>query len=304
VGGHEVKATASGHLVICSDCTWLRERFARELADTPELLARMEAAEGKVAKFGTAIDKDAKAEIESLAHDLQSARSTNRLAELGPAAADKLLQSHPQLGADLAKAKTLSGAAATEEMTKLMSRAEWIGEAEKMSLEDLEKLLDRPEFRVGTASGSDLRYVRYLKRGGTLPFTEWEPLANRIWENSAFGTLRERELKEAYDLGPKNLTKMESPNKGGVNFIPDHVAGNPSQLVWGQPYHFEEIKDWAKMSDTGNLSAMLDYVEKTNGSTMTIYYKSNTYMSGPLRGRIESLMKSGKVDLVPFVGEH
>jgi hypothetical protein len=29
----------------------------------------------------------------------------------------------------------------------------------------------------------------------------------------------------------------------------------------GKPYHFKEIKDWANMSDQGNLAAILDYID-------------------------------------------
>jgi hypothetical protein len=57
------------------------------------------------------------------------------------------------------------------------------------------------------------------------------------------------------------------------------------------------------MSDTGNLSAMLDFVEHTDGARLTIYYRSNTYMSRPLRNWIDGLIKEGKVSLVPFAGE-
>src|SRR6185295_9203178 len=106
---------------------------------------------------------------------------------------------------------------------------------------------------------------------------------------------------EAFNLGPKNNVTMVNPDPNKANFIPDHIAGNPTSLSYGKPYHFKEIKDWADMSDTGNLSAMLDYVEGVAGSQLTIYYKSSTYMSGPLRKRIEGLMTNGKVDLVPFI---
>ena len=120
----------------------------------------------------------------------------------------------------------------------------------------------------------------------------------------AAGRLREAEVGEAFSLGPKNNQPMRDPNPGGADFIPDFVDGQPTSLVWGRQYHFREVKDWADMADTGNLSAMLDYVSNPNfaGSRLTIYYRSNTYMSGPLRTRIEALIQSGRVDLVPFAG--
>src|SRR5262249_44847740 len=161
---------------------------------------------------------------------------------------------------------------------------------------------DQPNFARGTPLGDDLRFVRYQKQGGTLGYEEW----HRTWSGAAAGTVRELEVGEAFSLGPKNNLKMVNPNpkEATAPFIPDHIVGNPKTLEWGKPYHFIEIKDWADMSDTGNLSAMLDYIENPkiiSGSRLTIYYKSNTYMSGPLRTRIEGLMKQGKVDLIPFV---
>ena len=98
---------------------------------------------------------------------------------------------------------------------------------------------------------------------------------------------------------------MRNPSKpGDPGFTPDHIDSNPKSLQWGKRYHFREIKDWADMSDTGNLSAMLDYVENSaSGSELTIYYKSNTYMSGPLKARIERLVAAGKVHLIPFASE-
>jgi hypothetical protein len=224
---------------------------------------------------------------------------------MGGQGAESIIARYPQLAGDLTKARGLQGAAANEAISALVTRAEWIAQAERMSLEDLKALLRRPEFAVGTVSSKDLRYVRYLKQGGTLPYNQWESLAERIWANRGFGTLREKELAAAgLTTATKNSAEMVSMDPKIPNFIPDGVGGNPAALQWGKPYHFEEIKDWANMSDTGNLKAMLDYVDMTNGATLTIYFKSTTYMSGPLRTRIEGMMSSGKVDLVPFIGDH
>jgi hypothetical protein len=80
--GHDVKVTRSGHIVICTECTWLRERFARELADSPELLKRLKLAE-ETALTG-ALDTTAKAEVAALATELEQAQKARVLAELGP----------------------------------------------------------------------------------------------------------------------------------------------------------------------------------------------------------------------------
>jgi Domain of unknown function (DUF4157) len=305
-GGHTVSVMPNGWLVRCTVCGTLRAEFAVELGQNKQLVERLLDLEKRsasaAAKADQSVAKQIADEAASLADELQLFRSASNIKAMGPVAAEALFKSHPQLASDLAKAKALKGADADKAFADLMTRAERIENAKSLSLEDLEVMLDNKAFGIGTMSGTDLRYVRYAKNGGTLPFEQWESMAQRIWENSRFGTLRERELKQAYDLTKKNMAKMQNPNAKGVNFIPDHVAGNPSTLDWGKPYHFEEIKDWADMSNTGNLSAMLDYVDTVPGSKLTLYFKSNTYMSGPLRNRIDALMKSGKVDLIPFIG--
>jgi hypothetical protein len=88
IGGHQVKVTPSGHLVICTECSWLRERFAAELAANKALLARIEKAE-QAAKSGP-LSPTVKSEIESLAKDLQGAQKARIAAELGPEAAAAL----------------------------------------------------------------------------------------------------------------------------------------------------------------------------------------------------------------------
>jgi hypothetical protein len=301
VGGHEVKATASGHLVICTECTWLRERFARELADKPELLARMETAELGVKAQGKALKAETKSEIAALADELQGLRSSRRLTEMGPQGAAALLSKNPQLAKDLSAAQALSGEASSAAMRDLLTRADQIERAEAMSLPELEKLLDTPAYSIATPAGRDLRYVRYLKQGGVLPYSRWETVSETVWENARLGSKTERELGQAYELGAKNNAVMQPPAGQGDAFIPDHVIGDPKTLKWGDSYDFVELKDWQSMSDTGNVSRMLDYVEKTD-STLTLYFRSTTKMSGTLANRIDKLRKVGKVKLIPYAG--
>jgi hypothetical protein len=85
VAGHEVKVTKSGVLVMCSECTWLRERFARELAENPALATRTAAAEARAA--GGTLDAAGRAEVGALTADLQRLREARLVAEVGPAGA-------------------------------------------------------------------------------------------------------------------------------------------------------------------------------------------------------------------------
>jgi hypothetical protein len=72
IAGHDIKLTKSGLLVICTECTWLRERFAAELGANPKLMARMTAAQGKAAR--NALDATSRAEVEALTKELQQTR--------------------------------------------------------------------------------------------------------------------------------------------------------------------------------------------------------------------------------------
>jgi len=73
VAGHEVKATRSGQIIICTDCTWLRSRYLTELAESPGLLKRLESAE-ELAIAGK-LDAAAKSELKMLTIELEQARN-------------------------------------------------------------------------------------------------------------------------------------------------------------------------------------------------------------------------------------
>ncbi|MBZ4415522.1 hypothetical protein, partial [Myxococcus sp. RHSTA-1-4] len=85
-------------------------------------------------------------------------------------------------------------------------------------------------------------------------------------------------------------------------FIPDSVVGNPEELVWGRPYRFVEAKARAEMPLTGNLKAMLQYVEEYGGH-IEVYFRSaqhprgQTGLSKPLLLQIEALKKEGKAEI-------
>jgi hypothetical protein len=156
IAGHEVKVTKSGHLVICTECTWLRERFAPELAADKELLARIETAE-KAAKAGP-LTPAAKAEIERLARDLQTVQKARVGAQLGPQAAAALeklnkemdamrrdyvseLRANPPLAADLARVESITDPALkSREMAALRKKLE---EAPGLRIELTPKRVER-----------------------------------------------------------------------------------------------------------------------------------------------------------------
>lgn len=89
VGGHEVKVTSSGLIVVCTECVWLRERFAREIIEDAGVAERLGKAEDEVRKAGGAFGQT-KSEVEAIANKLQQAQKARVAAELGPEAAEQL----------------------------------------------------------------------------------------------------------------------------------------------------------------------------------------------------------------------
>jgi hypothetical protein len=94
---------------------------------------------------------------------------------------------------------------------------------------------------------------------------------------------------------PQGLRPDLRQTKAFDTFKPDGVYGNPSSLIWGRDYHFVEVKNWADLSNTGNVSAMLSYLEAHPGSRLTLVTRDGRRMSGPLRDRLGKLIDKGQV---------
>ena len=84
-----------------------------------------------------------------------------------------LIGRHSHLNDAMAKLKKMTGAAATKEAENLGKRMDEINKAEQMSLKQMERLLDKPEYAKGTPIGNDIRFVHYQKTGGNLKFEAW-----------------------------------------------------------------------------------------------------------------------------------
>jgi hypothetical protein len=95
---------------------------------------------------------------------------------------------------------------------------------------------------------------------------------------------------------------MPPPGSGAQGFIPDSVKDNPVELVWGQPYPFVEAKARKQLSLSGNLEAMIKYVEQYGGH-LELWVRSArhpdgaTHLTGPLMERLRPLMTQGKAVL-------
>jgi hypothetical protein len=104
-----------------------------------------------------------------------------------------------------------------------------------------------------------------------------------VLENKGRGGEFEQQVLKARGY-EKNSAMLLPPPGSQVEqgFIPDSVVGNPEELVWGRPYRFVEVKGRAEMSLTGNLEAMLDYVERYGGH-VEVWFRSARHSSGKTR---------------------
>jgi hypothetical protein len=136
------------------------------------------------------------------------------------------------------------------------------------------------------------------------PDEQWRRMYRAILENKAQGSTFEREVLQKLGHEKNTALLMPPPDSRLQGFIPDAVPGNPNpgELVWGQPYRFVEAKARAELSLTGNLKAMLDYVEERGGALelwvrSAKHHDGPTRLSKPLQQQIARLRALGRVNV-------
>ena len=157
----------------------------------------------------------------------------------------------------------------------------------------------------GTAEHMSQRWLEYQVRNPDMfpritnvIDPKWRRAYETILKNKRAGGVFEQEVLGA--LGhTKNSAMMMGPDASGIRgFIPDAVKGNPTELVWGQAYHFTEVKGWKDMSNTGNLARMIEYVDEFGGHLEVVFRSAShaegmTDLSGPLVRILQDLQKRG-----------
>ncbi|HZI06856.1 MAG TPA: hypothetical protein VEZ71_22715 [Archangium sp.] len=123
------------------------------------------------------------------------------------------------------------------------------------------------------------RHPRRFRSFSSAVDPEWERLYRSILANKQAGTAFEDGILKAGGYVKNTAVMMPPLGRGGVGFIPDSVRGNPSELVWGEPYRFIEAKGRQELAHTGNLKAMLDYVAEYGGH-IEIWVRSAKHPSG------------------------
>lgn len=151
----------------------------------------------------------------------------------------------------------------------------------------------------------DANPKKFAKPSDTID-PKWSKQYDTIIANKKFGSAFEREgLEMASNETGSNFTKndlvMINDGAESGGFIPDGVVGpnggKVTSLEWGKPYHFCEIKGWNEMSMTGNLAAMIAYVESVPGSKITVVFKDTTSLSAVLEGSLGALADSGRATI-------
>jgi hypothetical protein len=133
------------------------------------------------------------------------------------------------------------------------------------------------------------------------PDETWRRMYHTILENKAQGSAFEQAILQKLGHEKNTALLMPPPGSKFQGFIPDAVPGNPNpgELVWGQPYRFVESKAHKTLALTGNLKAMLDYVEE-HGGHLELWVRSARHREGPtqftnpLQERLAALGESGR----------
>ena len=180
---------------------------------------------------------------------------------------------------------------------------------QKVSLLGVRTLPDGSRLLPGTPAHKAQRWVDYqfrhpekYRRFAFQPDPGWERMYESILKNRQAGNAFEDAMLQTGKYERNAAMMMPPPGSSAQGFIPDSVKGNPAELVWGQSYAFVEAKARKELSLTGNLKAMIEYVEKYGGQLELWIRSANhadgaTQLSRPLLMRVERLRAIGKAIL-------
>jgi hypothetical protein len=180
---------------------------------------------------------------------------------------------------------------------------------QKVALLGVRTLPDGSRLLPGTPMHKAQRWVDYqfrhpekYRRFSFQPDSDWERMYESILKNRPAGNAFEAAILQTGRYERNAAMMMPPPGSSSRGFIPDSVKGNPAELVWGQPYSFVEAKAHKELSLSGNLEAMIEYVEKYGGH-LELWVRSSSHVAGPthiskpLLRRLESLKDSGNAIL-------
>jgi hypothetical protein len=170
---------------------------------------------------------------------------------------------------------------------------------QKVPLLGVRTLADGSQLLPGTPVHKAQRWVDYqfrhpekYRRFAFQPDADWERMYESILKNRQAGNAFEDAILQTGRYERNGAMMMPPPGNGAKGFIPDSVKDNPAELVWGQPYPFVEAKARKELSLSGNLEAMIDYVEKYGGQ-VELWVRSAKHPDGPTKmsGKLETLLQ-------------
>ncbi len=180
---------------------------------------------------------------------------------------------------------------------------------QKVPLLGVRTLPDGSRLLPGTQAHKAQRWVDYqfrhpekYRRFSFQPDSDWERMYETILKNRPAGNAFEDAILQAHQYERNTAMMMPPPGSGAQGFVPDSVKGSPAELIWGQPYSFVESKARKELSLSGNLKAMIEYVDKYGGH-LELWVRSATHpdgatrLSGTLLRSLEGLEAEGKAVL-------
>ncbi|MCY1075372.1 hypothetical protein [Archangium lansingense] len=183
---------------------------------------------------------------------------------------------------------------------------------QKVPLLGVRMLPDGSRLLPGTPAHKAQRWVDYqfrhpekYHRFTFQPDSDWERMYESILKNRPAGNAFEDAILQTGRYERNSAMMMPPPGSRAQGFIPDSVKGNPAELVWGQPYPLVEAKARQKLSLSGNLEAMLRYVNEYGGHIelwvrSAAHPQGATHLSKPLMDLLNELQSKGKARVMRY----
>jgi len=194
----------------------------------------------------------------------------------------------------------------------LREAAEALKAGQKVPLLGARTLADGSRLLPGSPAHKAQRWIDYQFRHpdkyrhfSFQPDADWERMYDTILKNRPAGNTFEDAILQAGKYERNSAMMMPPPGSEAQGFVPDSVKGNPVELVWGQPYPFVEAKARKELSVSGNLKAMIRYVQK-NGGHLELWVRSARHPDGPTRlskpllDALNELKQQGKAVVKPY----
>jgi outer membrane protein OmpA-like peptidoglycan-associated protein len=193
----------------------------------------------------------------------------------------------------------------------LREATEALKAGQKVPLLGARSLADGSRLLPGSPAHKAQRWIDYQFRHpdkyrhfSFQPDPDWERMYDTLLKNRPAGNAFENAMLQTGKYERNTAMMMPPPGSGTQGFMPDSVKGNPVELVWGQPYPFVEAKARKELSLSGNLEAMIDYIDEYGGH-IELWVRSAqhadgpTRLSGPLLRRLRVLQGAGKASVRP-----